>query len=157
MNDKKIAAARLAQADSKAQELVKETQSILAKGSFDLEELKQSLMALLEYLSSDDGRTDTNCHAVNSFFMLDDVWAERNLPDPFHDIFATWQEPSTTQFRGQRLHRTLTPHQNNCSRERNNCAPKQASPGSRTETAHGDAHVNDLFYKSMRARVIFRL
>ena len=88
MNDKKIAAARLAQADSKAQELVKETQSILAKGSFDLEELKQSLIALLEYLSSDDGRTDTNCHAVNSFFMLDDVWAERNLPDPFHDIFA---------------------------------------------------------------------
>ena len=88
MNDKKMAMGRLAQANSKAQELVKEIQSILAKGSFDLEELKQSLMALLEYLSSDDGRTDANCQAVDSFFMLDGVWAERNLPVPFHDIFA---------------------------------------------------------------------
>jgi hypothetical protein len=88
MNDKQIAEASLVQADSKARELIKEIQSILAKGSFDLEQLKQSLIALLEYLSSGDGRTDANCHAVDSFFMLDGVWAERNLPVPFHEIFA---------------------------------------------------------------------
>ncbi len=88
MKDREIATARLAQADSKVQELVKKIQSILGKGRLDLEALKQSLIALLEYLSSYDGRTHANCNAVDSFFMLDDLWVERNLPDSFHSIFA---------------------------------------------------------------------
>jgi hypothetical protein len=88
MNDKKIAAARLVQADSKARELVKEIQSVLTKGILELEELKRTLVALLEYLSSDVGRTEANCRAVDLFFMLDDLWAKRDLPDHFHEIFA---------------------------------------------------------------------
>ena len=88
MKDKEIATARLARADSKAQELVKKIQSILGEGRLDLEALKQSLIGLLEYLSSYNGRTDANCNAVDSFFMLDDLWVERNLPDSFHSIFA---------------------------------------------------------------------
>jgi len=88
MKDKAIAIVRLAEADPKAQELVKAVQSVLANGTLDLEVLKHSLMGLFEYLSSEDGRTDDNCCAVDSFFMFDDLWVERNLPDPFHDIFA---------------------------------------------------------------------
>jgi hypothetical protein len=88
MNDKEIAAVKLAGADPHAQELVKAVQSILAEGAVDVGGLKQSLVALFEYLSSEDGRTDANCRAVDSFFMFDGLWVERNLPDAFHDIFA---------------------------------------------------------------------
>jgi len=88
MNDKEIAVIRLAEADLKAQELVMAIQSILARDNLELAAVKHSLMALFEYLSSEDGRTDDNCCAVDSFFMFDDLWVERNLPDPFHDIFA---------------------------------------------------------------------
>jgi len=88
MKDKDLAFAWLAKADSRARELVKTVQSVLAKDVLDLEVLKQSLIDLLEYLSSQNGRTDENCNAVDSFFMHDELWLERNLPDPFHDVFA---------------------------------------------------------------------
>ncbi len=88
MDDKNIAAARLAGADSRARELVKAVQSILAHNVPDLSGLKKSLINLLEYLSSPNGRTDENCNAINSFFMFDDLWVDRNLPDHFHEIFV---------------------------------------------------------------------
>lgn len=88
MDDKNIAAARLAGADSRARELVNAVQSILAHNVPDLTELKKSLINLLEYLSSPNGRTDENCNAINSFFMFDDLWVDRNLPDHFHEIFV---------------------------------------------------------------------
>jgi hypothetical protein len=88
MDDKNIAAARLAGADSRAKELVNAVQSILAHNVPDLSELKKSLINLLEYLSSPNGCTDENCNAINSFFMFDDLWVDRNLPDHFHAIFV---------------------------------------------------------------------
>jgi hypothetical protein len=88
MGEKDIAIARLAEADSRTRELVNAVQSILAQDVPDLMELKNSLINLLEYLSSPIGRTDENCNAINSFFIFDDLWVDRNLPDHFHDIFA---------------------------------------------------------------------
>jgi hypothetical protein len=88
MIDNEVAIVKLSEADPGARELVKAIQSILANDLLDLEALKRSLIALLEYLSSERGRTDANCGAVDSFFMVDGLWVERNLPDPFHDIFA---------------------------------------------------------------------
>jgi hypothetical protein len=88
MGEKEIAIARLAEADSRTRELVNAVQSILAQDVPDLMELKNSLINLLEYLSSPIGRTDENCNAINSFFIFDDLWVDRNLPDHFHDIFA---------------------------------------------------------------------
>jgi hypothetical protein len=87
-NDKGIALAGLAKADSRTQDLVKAVQSILMKGELELAALKDSLIALFEYLTSEHGRTDVNCGGVDLFFMFDDLWVERNLPDAFHDIFA---------------------------------------------------------------------
>ena len=88
MGEKDLAIARLTEADSRARELVNAVQSILAQDVPDLMELKYSLINLLEYLSSPNGRTDENCNAINSFFMFDDLWVDRNLPDHFHDIFV---------------------------------------------------------------------
>ncbi len=88
MNDKEIAVVRLTQADSKTREVVQAIQSILTKDVIDFVALKHSLIELFEYLSSENGRTDKNCCAVDSFFTHDELWAERNLPDPFNDIFA---------------------------------------------------------------------
>ena len=88
MGEKDLAIARLTEADSRARELVNAVQSILAQDVPDLMELKNSLINLLEYLSSPNGRTHENCNAINSFFMFDDLWVDRNLPDHFHDIFA---------------------------------------------------------------------
>jgi hypothetical protein len=88
MDDKNMAVARLAGADSRARELVNAVQSILAYNAPDLSELKKSLINLFEYLSSPNGRTDENCIAINSFFMFDDLWVDRDLPDRFHEIFV---------------------------------------------------------------------
>jgi len=88
MLDKHIAVTRLAGADSRARELVNAVQSFMAHNVPDLPELKKSLINLFEYLSSPNGRTDENCIAINSFFMFDDLWVDRNLPDHFHEIFV---------------------------------------------------------------------
>ncbi len=88
MSDKGTAIAKLARADLRTKDLVETIQTVLAKDTFELNVLKDSLIALLEYLSSAEGRTEANCKAVDSFFMFDDLWVKRNLPDPFHDIFA---------------------------------------------------------------------
>jgi hypothetical protein len=88
MDDKEFAITRLAKADSRVKELVKTVQSVLYKEIVDLKQLKQSLIDLFEYLSSENGRTDQNCSAVDNFFMFDDLWVERNLPEPFQDIFG---------------------------------------------------------------------
>jgi hypothetical protein len=88
MDDENIVATPLAGADSRAKELVNAVQSILVHNVLDLSELKKSLINLLEYLSSPNGRTDKNCNAINSFYMFDDLWVDRNLPDHFHEIFV---------------------------------------------------------------------
>jgi hypothetical protein len=61
----------------------------------DLPALKNSLTALLEYLSG-SGRTNANCRAVDMFFCLSEGWeldwTERQLPDDFHDVLALMGE-----------------------------------------------------------------
>jgi hypothetical protein len=88
MDDKNTAAARLAEADLRARELVNAVQSILVHNVPDLSELKKALINLFEYLSSPNGRTAENCNAINSFFVYDDLWVDRNLPDHFQAIFV---------------------------------------------------------------------
>jgi hypothetical protein len=62
--------------------------------------LKDSLVALLEYLNA-AGRTDANCWAVDLFFCLSEGWerdwTEQNLPEDFNDLLALM---------GQALHDT---------------------------------------------------
>jgi hypothetical protein len=57
----------------------------------NLQALKASLTALLEYLS-EQGRTNPNCWAVDLFFMScegwEGDWTEQNLPDDFHDVLG---------------------------------------------------------------------
>ena len=88
MKDNEIAAMKLAEADSVAQNLIKAIQLTLSYDNLDLKTLKKGMINLLQYLSSANGRTDANCRAVDSFFTFADLWVEKNLPDPFHDIFA---------------------------------------------------------------------
>jgi hypothetical protein len=67
----------------------------------DLPALKNSLTALLEYVSG-AGRTNANCWAVDLFFCLSEEWerdwTEQNLPDDFHDVLSLM---------GQALHDTV--------------------------------------------------
>jgi hypothetical protein len=88
MENKDLAVIRLAEADSKVRELVNIVQSILGNEVPDLKELQEALIHLFKYLSSPTGRTDKNCNAVDSFFLHDDLWVSRHLPEAFHAIFA---------------------------------------------------------------------
>ena len=67
----------------------------------DLQSLKKSLTALLQYLNV-QGRTNANCWAVDLFFCSSEGWerdwTEQNLPDDFHDVLALM---------GQALHDTV--------------------------------------------------
>lgn len=52
----------------------------------DFAAIRASLIRLLAFLAGPQGRTDANCRAVDSFFMLDESWLD--LPDALHDILA---------------------------------------------------------------------
>jgi hypothetical protein len=73
MKDKEVAIRRLAEADSKTRELVSAVQLALDSVPLNLEVLKCSLVTLLEYLSTWEGRTDANCRAVDSYFLHNDL------------------------------------------------------------------------------------
>jgi len=63
--------------------------------------LKESLVALLEYLGG-AGRTNANCWAVDLFFCVSEGWekhwTDQNLPDHFHNVLSLM---------GQALHDTV--------------------------------------------------
>lgn len=88
MKDNEIAAMKLAEADPNAQNLINAIQLTLSNENLNLKALKKGMIELLEYLASPNGRTDANCRAVDGFFTFDDLWLEKNLPEPFHDLFA---------------------------------------------------------------------
>jgi hypothetical protein len=75
-------------ADDKVKSQVGRIMTTLSDNTVDLQKLKDEIRSLLEHLSSDEGRTDKNCKAVDSYFMNNDLWAEKELPDELHDIFA---------------------------------------------------------------------
>ena len=60
----------------------------LSKENLDYKALKESLINLLQYLSSPEGRTDENCRYIDYFFQNNDVWVDSDLPERLHDIFA---------------------------------------------------------------------
>jgi hypothetical protein len=61
----------------------------------DLALLKQSLVGLLTFVGG-EGRSNANCWATDLFFARcenwESDWAERNLPDGFHDVLAMMSE-----------------------------------------------------------------
>ena len=60
----------------------------LSENKVNLSKLKNEICFLLEHLTTEDGRTDINFKAVDYYFMNNDLWAEKELPDELHDIFA---------------------------------------------------------------------
>lgn len=57
--------------------------------------LKQRLVELLTFLNG-EGRSNANCWAADLFFARSENWeadwAERNLPESIHDVFAMMSE-----------------------------------------------------------------
>jgi hypothetical protein len=74
--------------DIKTKKFLDRIQAELSLEKVNLKNLRSSLIELLEYLSSNEGRNDQNCSDVDKFFTLNDIWLERNLPDSFHEIFV---------------------------------------------------------------------
>lgn len=77
------------------QPLLRRVYSEVLAAPADLPALKESLTALLEYLSG-QGRTNANCWAVDMFFCLskgwESDWTEQHLPGDFHDVLALMGE-----------------------------------------------------------------
>jgi len=67
------------------QPLIQELHARLCDTSPDLEATKGGLVALLEFPA---GRTDANCHAIDTFFSRDGSWVGARVPDVYHDIIA---------------------------------------------------------------------
>lgn len=63
--------------------------------------IKESMIDLLTFLTTPDGRTDANCRAVDIFVCIDDDWERdwSDLPESFRDII---------QDIGGALHDTIT-------------------------------------------------
>jgi diaminopimelate decarboxylase len=74
--------------DKTTQEMLRAISANLSAADIDLAALKAHLVGLLTHLASQEGRTDENCKAVDSFFCLDDTWPEKELPVDFHDLLA---------------------------------------------------------------------
>lgn len=53
----------------------------------DLAALKQSMLELLQFLTTPEGRTSANCTLVDFFICLGE-WDWPDLPDDFNDIIA---------------------------------------------------------------------
>jgi len=68
--------------------LVETLNARLTAKPVDLPAIKSALIALLEFLISPAGRTDTNCRAVDGFFSHDEAWLDAQLPDAYHDVIA---------------------------------------------------------------------
>ena len=75
--------------------LLQEVYSAVLAVPTNLHLLRDSLVRLLEYLSS-VGKTNANCWAADLFFCHSDGWerdwTEQNLPDDFHDLLSLMGE-----------------------------------------------------------------
>jgi hypothetical protein len=85
---KPIPQSALEQADDTLQPLMRSVRDALFASPLDPSTIKQTLVALLEYLSSPAGRIDGNCRAVDCYFSLDDDLPLERLPDSVQEIFA---------------------------------------------------------------------
>jgi hypothetical protein len=96
----RIPQAALEQADTTLRPLMQDVRAALFRSPLDIAAVRASLVALFEYLSSPDGRTNTNCCAVDSFFCLDDDLPLERLPESLQDVFTHMDA----------LHDTITAH-----------------------------------------------
>ncbi len=74
--------------DKNLKPLLEKLHKELAANPRNLEKLKASLISLLEFLASPQGRTDENCRATDYFLMLDEEWDSEGLPEAYADILA---------------------------------------------------------------------
>lgn len=72
--------------DHAACERVDAVEAVLSAPCIDFDQLKKTLIHLLEYISSPVGRTDENCSAVDCFFGVDSCWTKKSLPEPFCEV-----------------------------------------------------------------------
>jgi hypothetical protein len=79
---------RVSYADKALKPLLEELHKQLSYSPKNLAKLKTSLISVLEFLASPQGRTDENCRAVDFFLMLDEEWNSEGLPDAFAEILA---------------------------------------------------------------------
>ena len=75
-------------ADDTVRDIVDRIMATLSENKVNLFKLKNEICLLLEHLTTEQGRTDINCQAVDYYFMNNDLWAEKELPDELHDIFS---------------------------------------------------------------------
>src|SRR5258705_13095197 len=78
----------LGHAPSTLELLVHDVYGAIANRPTELLVLKQAIVALLSFLASAAGRTDENCHAVDTFFCIRDDWQTdwTHLPSEFQLI-----------------------------------------------------------------------
>jgi hypothetical protein len=79
---------RVSYADKALKPLLEELHRQLVIRPKNLAELKTSLISVLEFLASPQGRTDENCRAVDYFLMLDEEWDSEELPNEYAEILA---------------------------------------------------------------------
>ena len=70
------------------EELVHDVYEEIARRPAALRALKEAMAALLSYLASPEGRTDSNCRAVDIFFCIRDQWETdwEHLPPEFRSV-----------------------------------------------------------------------
>ncbi len=76
-----------AEPSSRLRGLIENLDHAIAEERPDLSTVKGSLVALLEYLCSPEGRTDSNCWATDLYWMTAATEYE-NLPEEFIEVFA---------------------------------------------------------------------
>jgi hypothetical protein len=61
---------------------------VLATRPVELASARSAIIVVLEFLSSSTGRTNANCHAVDTFLMVDECWLNDELPENYQEILA---------------------------------------------------------------------
>lgn len=79
-------------ADEALHPLLKHLYDSLNAGSVDLLKVKQTIIEVLEFLSSPPGRSDENCRTVDFFLRADEAWDAERLPQEYVDVLARMSE-----------------------------------------------------------------
>ena len=80
--------ARLRDANPALLPLMDRFYDALTQTELQLGDVREAMIAVLEFLTSPAARTDANCHAVDSFLFEDEVWYSDWLPQGFVEVLA---------------------------------------------------------------------
>ena len=80
--------ARLRPADPALPPLMQCLYGALTAHELQLRDVQGAMIGVLEFLASPVGRTDANCHAVDSFLFEDSVWYSHRLPEQFVEVLS---------------------------------------------------------------------